>query len=146
MPTIQTLAEAALYVDHLARARDFYTAVLGLPVTADFGEACFLQTGPNSTLILFDRAALATRQSVIPGHGATGPTHIALAISPDELDAWRQRLLTQGVEIEHEQTWSQGTRSLYFRDPDNNSIELIDGTHYPAIWAQQNLAEARKET
>ena len=31
-----------------------------------------------------------------------------------------------GLAIEHEQRWPFGTHSIYFRDPDNNSVELID--------------------
>jgi hypothetical protein len=50
------------------------------------------------------------------------------------MDAWRERLVAHGVEIEHEQEWSQGTHSIYFRDPDNNSLELIEERHYPIVW------------
>jgi catechol 2,3-dioxygenase-like lactoylglutathione lyase family enzyme len=108
--------------------------VLGLPVTNNFGDACFLQTGEQSTLILFERAALKSRVSIIPHHGSVGAGHVALAIPPEQMDAWRERLIKHGVEIEHEQDWSLGTHSIYFRDPDGNSLELIDGSHYPKTW------------
>lgn len=134
MTTILGVAEAVLYVSDLARATDFYTDVLGLPLTAAFDEARFLQTGPDSTLILFDAGGIRRRHSVIPSHGATGEGHVALAVPPDEIDDWRERLKRHGVIIEHEQTWSLGTRSIYFRDPDNNSLELIGGDHYPLSW------------
>jgi catechol 2,3-dioxygenase-like lactoylglutathione lyase family enzyme len=137
MTQILGVAEAVLYVGDLAPARAFYTEVLGLPVTADFGDACFLQTGPDSTLILFELDKLEQRESVIPAHGARGQGHVALAIPPQEMAAWRQRLLAHGVEIEHEQDWPLGTHSLYFRDPDENSLELIDGRHYPQIWEKR---------
>jgi catechol 2,3-dioxygenase-like lactoylglutathione lyase family enzyme len=130
MTTILGVAEAALYVDNLGRAIQFYEEVLGLRKTAVFDDTCFLQTGSASTIILFDRSKLAQRVSVIPSHGSVGQGHVALAIPPEEMDAWRQRLLAHGVAIEHEQDWSQGTHSIYFRDPDNNSLELIDGRHY----------------
>jgi catechol 2,3-dioxygenase-like lactoylglutathione lyase family enzyme len=29
------------------------------------------------------------------------------------------------VEVEHEHAWPSGGRSLYFRDPAGNSLELI---------------------
>jgi catechol 2,3-dioxygenase-like lactoylglutathione lyase family enzyme len=138
MSTILGVAEVALYVDDLARARDFYVDVLGLPVSAEFGDACFLQTGQHSTLILFEREALENRVSIIPAHGAQGQGHVALAIDSAEYDAWRARLVAHGVAIEHEQAWSQGTRSIYFRDPDDNSLELIEATHYPIVWNRLN--------
>jgi catechol 2,3-dioxygenase-like lactoylglutathione lyase family enzyme len=138
MTTILGVAEVALYVDDLARARDFYVDVLGLPVSADFGDACFLQTGQHSTLILFEREALENRVSIIPAHGAQGRGHVALAIDSAEYDAWRARLVAHDVAIEHEQAWSQGTRSIYFRDSDDNSLELIEATHYPIVWNRLN--------
>ncbi len=139
MTKILGVAEAVLYVTNLPRAMHFYTELLGLPQTAVFEDACFLQTGPTSTLILFDIDALEKRVSVIPAHGSRGRGHVALAIPPEEMDAWRQRLLAHGVEVEHEQDWPLGTHSIYFRDPDQNSLELIEATHYPRIW--QKISE-----
>ena len=132
------LAEAALYVKDLEKARDFYREVLGLVETAVFDDAAFLQIGVDATLILFQIDALETRVSVIPAHGARGRGHVALALAPDEMTAWRERLQAHGVEIEHEQDWPLGTHSLYFRDPDDNSLELIDNTHYPLLWEKFN--------
>jgi catechol 2,3-dioxygenase-like lactoylglutathione lyase family enzyme len=140
MTTISGVAEVALYVADLERATRFYTEVLGLPLTAAFGEARFLQTGPNSTLILFTIEGIQNRISVIPAHGATGDQHVALAVPAAEMDTWRERLIAHGVEIEHEQNWSQGTHSIYFRDPDNNSLELIEDRHYQIIWEGQGIS------
>jgi catechol 2,3-dioxygenase-like lactoylglutathione lyase family enzyme len=134
MTTIMGVAEAVLYVSDLDRATAFYTEVLGLPLTASFDEARFLQAGTDSTVILFNAKGIKRRTSVIPSHGATGEGHLALAVPTEEMGAWRQRLVEQGVAIEHEQDWSLGTHSIYFRDPDNNSLELIDARHYRKIW------------
>lgn len=128
------VAEAVLYVSDVPRAAKFYTEVLGLPVSSQFEDAVFLQTGQNSTLILFDVEKIKTRQSVIPAHGAQGRGHVCLAVPPEQLDGWRARLLAHQVEIEHEQDWSLGTHSIYFRDPDGNSLELMDGRHYRRVW------------
>jgi catechol 2,3-dioxygenase-like lactoylglutathione lyase family enzyme len=130
MTSILGIAEAVLYVEDLPQAREFYTRVLGLSITADYGESCFLQVGPQSCLILFDIRQLEIRESQIPDHGAYGEGHVALAINAADRDTWLQRLQENKVVIEHEQSWPQGTRSIYFRDPHGNSIELIDGHHY----------------
>ena len=132
--TILNVAEAVLYVDDLPAGSRFYQEVLGLPLTFSFNDAAFLQTGRDSTLILFDRAQLAARESVIPHHGSKGPGHVALAVPAGDLEDWRARLKAHGVEIEHEQTWPGGAQSIYFRDPAGNSVELIAATHYPRIW------------
>lgn len=134
MTKILGVAEAALYVSDLDRATRFYETVLGLPLMAAFEEARFLQTGRDSTLILFNAEGIRRRQSLIPTHGATGQGHVALAVPAEEIDSWRERLEENGVAIEHEQSWSLGGRSIYFRDPDNNSLELITADHYPRNW------------
>lgn len=134
MTQISRIAEAVLYVDDLSRATAFYQDVLQLPLTASFNDASFLQTGRNSTLILFDRQRLRERQSVIPAHGAEGPGHVAFGIPALEMDAWRRRLQHHGVVIEHEHDWPQGTHSIYFRDPAGNSVELIDDDHYRRVY------------
>jgi catechol 2,3-dioxygenase-like lactoylglutathione lyase family enzyme len=134
MSPILGIAEAVLYVDDLKEAIGFYTEVLELPLSASFTDAAFLQTGRNSTLILFDRHKLRERESVIPSHGSSGPGHVALAVPEAEMDNWRSRLEAAGVPIEHEQRWPQGTNSIYFRDPAGNSVELIESAHYQRVW------------
>lgn len=134
MTNILRVAEAVLYVDDLPEATQFYREVLQLSLTASFTDASFLQTGPDSTLILFDRQKLSERESVIPSHGANGEGHVALAVERDKMPAWRERFRRLGVEIEHEQRWPQGSHSIYFRDPAGNSVELIEASHYRSIW------------
>jgi hypothetical protein len=48
------------------------------------------------------------------------------------LDALAAELRRRGVEIEREIAWDEGGRSLYVRDPDGNSVELIEGEAWPA--------------
>jgi catechol 2,3-dioxygenase-like lactoylglutathione lyase family enzyme len=143
MTTILGVAEAVLYVSDLDKAADFYTEVLGLPLTASFNEARFLQAGKNSTIILFDVEGIRKRESVIPSHGAVGEGHVALAVPAGEMDDWRERLAAHGIAIEHEQDWPQGTHSIYFRDPAGNSVELIEASHYKRVWdrLQQNTGQ-----
>ncbi|MCP4422123.1 MAG: deoxyribose-phosphate aldolase [Chloroflexi bacterium] len=128
------VAEAVLYVSDLDRAKIFYSDLLGLPVSYQFDDAIFLQTGQNSTLIICNTEKMKGRQSVIPMHGTQGQGHVCLAIPAEQMAGWRARLLAHNVDIEHEQVWPQGTHSIYFRDPDGNSLELIDGRHYRRVW------------
>jgi len=127
---IQSVVETALYARDLAAMKDFYTRILGLQLLAeDPARHVFLQVGPAHVLLLFDPEA--TRQGDdFPSHGATGPGHVALGIAVESLDEWRRQLIAHGVLIEKELTWPRGGRSLYFRDPANNSVELIT----PGVW------------
>ncbi len=66
----------------------------------------------------------------VPAHGSFGEGHVAFSISEAELNTWRDYLTSKGVEIETEITWPGGGKSIYFRDPANNSIELAT----PQTW------------
>ena len=64
------------------------------------------------------------------GHGAHGAQHLAFAIARDRLADWETQLHRHGVEIESRVRWPRGGESLYFRDPDGHSIELLT----PGLW------------
>lgn len=130
MPSITNLVETGVYVDDLAAAERFYRDVLGLVVIdREEGRHVFFRVGEADVLLVFDPTATLAGDH-LPAHGARGPSHFALGIPAAELDAWRDRLREHGVVIEHETTWPRGGRSLYFRDPAGNSVELIT----PGLW------------
>ncbi len=124
MPPLETIVETALYADDLAACAAFYTDVMGLtPWGAESGRHAFFLAGDRMLLLFHPPATL--RGDLLPSHGAAGPGHVALGIPTDALDAWRSHLIARGVAIEKEVTWPLGGRSLYFRDPAGNSVELI---------------------
>jgi len=127
---ITHVLETCLYVDDLARAEKFYTAVLGLAIESrQEGRHVFLHCGERM-LLLFN--PLASRESDVyfPPHGSFGAGHVAFGVREAELDAWSARLNECGVPIEKVIDWPGGGRSLYFRDPAGNSLELAT----PRIW------------
>lgn len=123
-PPLGGLHEAALYVDDLKVAERFWRR-LGLQLIGrEEGRHVFFRAG-RDMLLLFDAKATADAAGV-PSHGADGPGHVALDVPGAEaLAAWEEHLTVAGVEVEHEQSWPSGGRSIYFRDPSGNSIELI---------------------
>jgi catechol 2,3-dioxygenase-like lactoylglutathione lyase family enzyme len=130
MDEIQAIVETGVYVDDLARAEAFYHGVLGLAVVGrEPGRHVFFRVGSSAVLLVFN--AEATRKGdVLPGHGAEGPGHFALGVLPGSLTVWRERLAEHGVAIEKEVGWPHGGRSLYFRDPAGNSVEILT----PGVW------------
>lgn len=58
------------------------------------------------------------------------PTHFAFSIPADEFDSWQRELKAKGIMIESIVTWPGNARSLYFRDPDENLVELLT----PGFW------------
>ena len=130
MSEIQALVETGIYVDDLDRAEEFYHGLLGLPVLGkEPGRHVFFRVGASGVLLAFD-ARTTIIGDRLPAHGAKGPGHFALGIRSDALEDWRRRLTAHEVAIEKEVAWPRGGRSLYFRDPAGNSVELVT----PGVW------------
>ena len=142
-PLLGTL-ETALYADDLDAARMFWTDIMGLEeIVSVPGRHVFFRTADQprpQVLLVFNPEATevppkADADQPVPPHGARGPGHFCLAVAPDRLDAWRDHLEAKDITIEADCRWPNGRRSLYFRDPAGNSIELAD----PAIWAPKGV-------
>jgi catechol 2,3-dioxygenase-like lactoylglutathione lyase family enzyme len=134
-PLLARLVETAVYVSDLGRSRTFYCDILGAEVLLDTPRLLALSVGGQSVLLLFQHGAttepLETPGGVVPPHGASGVQHFAFAIAAEALGEWRDHLRRSGVEVESEVRWPRGGTSLYLRDPDNHSVELIT----PGLWA-----------
>lgn len=130
MEQLQTIVETCAYVDDLDRARAFYHGVLGLePLGHEPGRHLFFRVGSHSMLLVFI-AATTSQDANLPHHGTTGAGHFAFGVPAGSLSAWRERLLRHGVVIEKEIDWPRGGRSLYFRDPAGNCVEILT----PGVW------------
>ncbi len=131
---VRGILETSLYVDDLSAAKAFYTDVLGLAfVSRQPGRHVFLRCGRHM-LLLFDAHASAQAGNETPPHGAEGAGHVAFSVEESELNDWRRHLKECGVKIERDFAWPQGGRSIYFRDPAGNSLELAT----PSIWGVVN--------
>jgi catechol 2,3-dioxygenase-like lactoylglutathione lyase family enzyme len=127
---IKAVVETAIYVNDLQATETFYQTILGLRVIGkEPGHHVFFQVGEASVLLAF-RAETTLKGDPLPAHGASGPGHFALGIEAESLDAWRKLLQGHGVSIEKEVEWPRGGKSLYFRDPAGNLVELVT----PGIW------------
>ncbi len=122
----EQILETCIYVDDLARAEQFYHETLGLElISKDDNRHLFFRLG-RSVFLVFkpDATMVPGKENAAPVHGARGSCHAAFAVRSREIDPWREKLCAKGVEIEKEINWPKGGRSLYFRDPAGNSIEL----------------------
>jgi catechol 2,3-dioxygenase-like lactoylglutathione lyase family enzyme len=129
MTPFETIVETGVYADDLAAAEAFYRDVLGLELIGrEPGRHVFFRVGASSVLLVFN-AADTLKGKVFPAHGTRGPGHFAFGIR-DGLEAWKKRLAAHGVAVEQEATWPRGGRSLYFRDPAGNLVEIIT----PGVW------------
>ncbi len=127
---VERVLETCLYATDLAAVAEFYQRVLGLEMFAQVeGRHVFFRCG-DAVLLLFNPARTAQAEGPVPTHGTHGPGHVAFALRPSEIAAWREHLRQHHVAIEAEIDWPRGGHSIYFRDPAGNSVELTT----PQTW------------
>lgn len=120
----------------MGRGREFYQSLFGFEVMAgnDDDRFCAFRVA-NTVLLLFKEngteGPVTLAGGVVPPHATRGAGHFALAVASDDLEHWRTRLHELGILIESEVRWERGGASLYFRDPDNNLVELAA----PGVWS-----------
>jgi len=123
MSLVNQILETCLYVSDIKKATAFYQVLFDLePYAVEDNRHVFFRIG-ECILLLFNPAETEKGGSV-PAHGAIGQGHIAFTIEHRSLDFWRNRLYDQKIEIEQEYNWPSGGKSIYFRDPFMNSVEL----------------------
>jgi catechol-2,3-dioxygenase len=107
---VSAVLETSLYVADLDRACDFYQRVFGFERFVHDGRMCALGVPGSQVLLLFR-------------HGSTNEPL-------GELAAWEEHLRRENIAVESWIHWARGGTSLYFRDPDGNSLEVAT----PGLW------------
>ena len=128
-PTHAGLRHVALNVRDLAAMKRFYVDVLGFTVEWEpDAENVYLSSGIDN-LALHRAAPLPTGAAVWSGQSLD---HLGLIVrSADGVDQWAAFLESRGVTLKAKpKTHRDGARSLYFQDPDGNSVQII---HHPPI-------------
>jgi len=150
----------ALVCSDMARTVEFYSQVLGMPLTKTLdlpgggGQHFFFDIGNGDSLAFFwfpgapEAAPGVASAASVPGSGkitsAHGSmNHIAFDVPLERFEEYRQRLIDKGVEVsdiyDHDDSPSQVAkefhpgvfvRSVYFRDPDGILLEF-------AAWARK---------
>ncbi len=129
------ILETILYAADLDAAEAFYRDILGFELYArQPGRQLFYKCG-GGMLLIFNPAATVLppkpdAKLPVPPHGAIGPGHVCFRATAAEIEAWRLRLEAAGIPIEADFEWPAGGRSIYFRDPAGNCLELAE----PRIW------------
>jgi len=135
MPRVHGILETALYAKDLKHSADFYRRLFGFATLLESDRLIALSVANRDVLLLFQEGAtkdpFETAGGVIPGHSGTGSNHLAFSISREEVAAWLQKLESENVALESTVTWTGGSQSFYFRDLDDNLVELTT----PGLWS-----------
>ena len=133
-PGVTHVLETSLYVGDLERSHAFYQGLFGFTEFLRDERMCALGVPSHQVLLLFRRGASTqpspTPGGLIPPHDGHGTQHLAYAIAERDLAVWERRLAEHGIALESRVSWPTGSVSLYFRDPDQHSLELAT----PGLW------------
>jgi catechol-2,3-dioxygenase len=128
---IGKIVETCIYSRDLIAMKRFYWGTIGLEVVQEEeGKFVFLKAG-KSMLLIFNPERTSPTNEKLPPHGAAGQIHFAMEIDGADYAAWKERLVRSGIAIEAEVGWKGESRSLYFRDPAGNLVELITPGEWP---------------
>ncbi len=131
MPPPLRVLETCIYAEDLDAAFAFYRDILELELHSRAKDRhVFFHCDRGMVLIFNPNETELSHPDEIPAHGSRGSEHICWAVERSDFEEWCQKLETAGVVIEHELTWENGARSIYFRDPAGNSLEFAT----PRLW------------
>jgi catechol 2,3-dioxygenase-like lactoylglutathione lyase family enzyme len=116
--------------------KDFYVNRLGLDLVSEEEERhVFLKAGKSMLLIFNPEKTMLAANSNFPVHGTIAPPsaiHFALEIEQISYEAAKNVLIQNEVAIEKEMSWgSRGGKSIYFRDPTGNLVEIVTKGQWP---------------
>lgn len=132
---LTAILETVLHATDLGAARMFYENVMGLDFYSEVpGRHVFFKLDRGMLLIFNpDATEVPPRPGAlpVPPHGARGPGHVCFAATAGEIDTWRTHLEANGIAIESDFIWpnrdeTKRGRSIYFRDPAGNSVEIAE--------------------
>jgi catechol 2,3-dioxygenase-like lactoylglutathione lyase family enzyme len=135
-PAHAGLRHLALNVRDLAAMKRFYVDLLGFAVEWEPDpDNVYLSSGIDNLALHRSDGGHTGRPLQAGADARVGPgalDHLGLIVrSADDVDKWAAFLESRGVALKAKpKTHRDGARSLYFLDPDGNSVQII---HHPPI-------------
>lgn len=118
------IKETCLYVKNLNDIKRFYHEVLELPIISYVeNKHVFFRAG-DSVLLCFNPEDSKLKQSP-PAHYGGGNQHFAFEVLPENYEKTKAEIISRGLDIIDEVTWTSGSRSFYFKDPEGNILEVL---------------------
>ena len=115
MIQVNGLNHIVLHVQDVARAKKFYTEILGMSVYRENDRQVFLHAGSQGV-------ALFKKQGETPLTTGNDLNHIALNVVPGTYEALKADLEKHGVVVSGR---PGEDRCIYFQDPDGHRLQLM---------------------
>jgi catechol-2,3-dioxygenase len=131
---INKVIETCIYSSDLESMKKFYVDIVGLSVIQEESDKLIFLKAGKSMLLIFDPLQTSADNGGLPTHGALTPPssiHFAMEIEEKEYQTCKEDLGRNGIAIQKEVNWDGKTKSLYFRDPAGNLVELITSGGWP---------------
>jgi catechol-2,3-dioxygenase len=117
---LHTLDYVILLCDDLASMKAFYQDVLGLAIERDWQDWVEMRLG--AVLLTLRRRG---RPYDGPGLQGSAGVQLAFRVTPHEVETWYAELLKKQLEIlEPPRDREYGHRTLFFKDPEGNILEI----------------------
>jgi catechol 2,3-dioxygenase-like lactoylglutathione lyase family enzyme len=128
---IRAIDYTVIFVRDMATMRRFYGDILGFPLRRKLSRDWIEYRVGDNTLALA-RPTLTAADVPIPNGSAS--LQLAFKVSALEVDQCADALVQQGVNLlspPTDQIW--GHRTLFFRDPDGNLLEIFAEIELPKV-------------
>ncbi|RTL96990.1 MAG: VOC family protein [Hyphomicrobiales bacterium] len=122
LKNIRNIDYTVVFARDMKAMRSFYEDVMGFAVHSRLGESWTAYQVGSSLLALTERGVMFNDA---PTPASALSVQLAFRVTPAQVDQCAETLRGKGVAIESEPTdqpW--GHRTLFFRDPDGNVLEI----------------------
>ena len=104
----------------MTRMKAFYHEILGFPIQRDWGDWLEMRVGE----VLLTLRPRGRRYDGTKMPNSAG-VQLAFRVAPHEVETCHIELVQKQVEIiEEPRDWDYGHRTLFFKDPDGNILEI----------------------
>lgn len=119
---IRSIDYTVIFARDMVSMRCFYEDVLGFPVVRELSPKWIEYQVGGNTLVL---AAPSRTAADAPTPNGSAALQLAFKVTASEVDECADELLEMGVQLLSPPTdQSFGHRTLFFRDPDGNLLEI----------------------